>query len=805
MKIKKISTEQFAGVRDREVTFNDGINVVYGKNESGKSTLVNLISRTLFQDADIGIKSISDKEFVSRYFPSNKKGVDIESDFIQGKVVFETEDGEYSIVKEWIAPEKSTKNNTSTCKLTTPEAIIKNQSDIMIELKKALRYGEVIYSEMLFSSQHNTDISLKGILDSSESTGAKKEIAEIVTKAFSESDGISAENIEKAIKSQKDLFAENWDFENGRPKVKKSGIGRWNIAASDEKDNKKRVLRAYYDLEDAEKNLKKMKDLEDAVESAFAHFRACDDEYNRLKEEHKNFSRYAGSIQALNQSEELKGNLIDQIKKYDNVATDWPKRANDYNKAIGLRNELENRKILDKYQEVKILRTKCEEAKTALSEIKNPSSEEINEAEGAKNEKIRLEASLCGMNLFAAIKMFGGNEIKITKVKTGDKIDISEGNCEIKEAVKIAVPGIMEMQLSPKGVDVAAVKDEIDRCNSVISGIFEKYEVNSIEELRKLQERYRKAHESFESAKRNLENSLSGETFDELEAKAAVLPETIRPEEEIEKDIFSLCEGNHIERFIDMNEAMLKRYIDDYGSVEKLQGEKAEKENKLTKVEEEIEMANNIPEEYRDINKLTVLEAQKDQAEKERDDAKDAKNSADSELNNFIEKCPDPVSTFEEAERVFNEQKELLKHWIHIEKVFNKVRENFRNNPMHDLAESFTNYLGIISGERISSEFPDEEKLEMEIYSGKNKLDYGKLSEGTKETVSLAFRLAVLDHLFPNGGGIIVFDDPFTDMDADRAAKSCELIKECAKKHQVIFLTCNEDYKETLGGKIIDI
>ena len=31
MIIKKVSTEQFAGIRDREVTFSDGINVVYGK------------------------------------------------------------------------------------------------------------------------------------------------------------------------------------------------------------------------------------------------------------------------------------------------------------------------------------------------------------------------------------------------------------------------------------------------------------------------------------------------------------------------------------------------------------------------------------------------------------------------------------------------------------------------------------------------------------------------------------------------------------------------------------------------------
>ena len=34
MKIKNISCTQFAGVRDRNVSFTDGINVIYGKNES---------------------------------------------------------------------------------------------------------------------------------------------------------------------------------------------------------------------------------------------------------------------------------------------------------------------------------------------------------------------------------------------------------------------------------------------------------------------------------------------------------------------------------------------------------------------------------------------------------------------------------------------------------------------------------------------------------------------------------------------------------------------------------------------------
>ena len=159
----------------------------------------------------------------------------------------------------------------------------------------------------------------------------------------------------------------------------------------------------------------------------------------------------------------------------------------------------------------------------------------------------------------------------------------------------------------------------------------------------------------------------------------------------------------------------------------------------------------------------------------------------------------------ENARRNLEEIKSLLNHWIHIREVFLAQKENVQNNPMEDIAAHFTHYLSMISGGKVSSEFPDADRLEMKIYSGNNLLDYGKLSEGTKETVSLAFRLAVLDHLFPEGGGVIVFDDPFTDMDADRTAQSCKLVQECAKRHQVIFLTCDEKYLDLLEGNRIPV
>lgn len=48
MNINKLKINSYGKLKDKEINLNKGINIIYGKNESGKSTLLNFIINTFY-------------------------------------------------------------------------------------------------------------------------------------------------------------------------------------------------------------------------------------------------------------------------------------------------------------------------------------------------------------------------------------------------------------------------------------------------------------------------------------------------------------------------------------------------------------------------------------------------------------------------------------------------------------------------------------------------------------------------------------------------------------------------------------
>ena len=789
MKIKNISCTQFAGVRDRNVSFTDGINVIYGKNESGKSTLVNLISRTLFQNAKLDRRS--DKEFFELYFPGTKKGSSIAGDFADGKITFETENGTYTLSKEWGADAR--------CTLSTPDGVIRNQSKIVDILKEALLYGEGVYSDMLLSSQRNTDVSLQTILDASNKSDAKQEITNAVSQAFAESDGIPVDAIEQAIQTKIDEIAgKHWDFDREAPARK---AGRWSNGLGE-------ILKAYYLLEDAREALEEISRLEREADRAASTYtdrdvvaRTAEDAYNR-------FNTFASRLAVQSERKKAIERIDKELLRITEVLSNWPRLNEKLERAKELQTEKTNRNIIDVWNLVKEIRAEISDEDLKTADLPYPDADEFAVIKKAQREITSQENKLCGMNLNAVISMFGGNSIEVTSLRTGEAVDVSNGLATITEAVRIEIPGVMEMQLSPADVDVAYIEQKIASSKQILTDIFAKYKVESLEELEDYAQKIEDAKDKIENVSTRLSRILGNISLTQLEELYRQVGPVNRSKEEIDADIFAVCGSVDVATFITKTETVVDGYAAEYGSVNDLKAKAFDLEAELKKAKASVSGAEDIPDEYLAITDpdahLESLQNSLKLKQELRESALTEKTSTASRLDTYKDAHPEACQeTVDKAKRNFEEVQSLLNHWRHIQEVFKKQKENIHDNPMQDIADRFAHYLSIISGGRVSSEFPEADKLNMNIYSENNLLDYGKLSEGTKETVSLAFRLAVLDHLFPEGGGVIVFDDPFTDMDAERTAQSCELIKECAQRHQVIFLTCKEEYADMLCGSEI--
>ena len=70
MKIKELRLKNFGKFTNKEIHFSDGMNVIYGENESGKSTLYTFISYAFW----VGTMGVEVSLRLRMHFPDMNRG-----------------------------------------------------------------------------------------------------------------------------------------------------------------------------------------------------------------------------------------------------------------------------------------------------------------------------------------------------------------------------------------------------------------------------------------------------------------------------------------------------------------------------------------------------------------------------------------------------------------------------------------------------------------------------------------------------------------------------------------------------------
>lgn len=181
MEIKKIQINGFGNTEDKIIELTDGINLIYGKNESGKSTIAGFIKGIFY-----GInKNKAGNEFseFEKYKPWNDK------DF-SGKLEYTLKDKEYTVFRDF---------NRNNCKIYDDSG-----NDITNEFNKDKSRGaeiglvhlgidEETFMNTLFVTQNNVDLEIQS---------QKNVIQKLTNMLQSGQEGISFEKIKTKLQKK---------------------------------------------------------------------------------------------------------------------------------------------------------------------------------------------------------------------------------------------------------------------------------------------------------------------------------------------------------------------------------------------------------------------------------------------------------------------------------------------------------------------------------------------------------------------------------------------------------------------------
>ena len=807
MIIRQVKLHPFGSVKNQKFNFTEGLNVLLGPNEAGKSTLVKAIFAVLFIPSDVRKNSRDWVELLDTYMPhpgGDTARVSIEFDT--------TQQPGWHFSCSWGSSKEE--------RLLTPSGSeINDQKNIRAHLHEALQYGRATYEGILFARQEEMNSTLERLDKLPEATGT---VAGLLRAALMESGGVSLEKLEEAIEKEYERLLNNWDFADDTPR---GGRGINNP----HKVKVGAVLSTYYEVEELRRNLKQVYEDEKLIV----------DLNRRMESDDHYLQELASRLQSYEQLEDdarLRNRLTPELQMIEqervtlkNIVSEWPRveeRIKNTKKDIANREnnlkqlELElteaeavlkaraRRTLLEK---ARPLQEEIMKKKKELAELPPIDRDELANIEKEKARQVRIKSVLEAMKLKAKIEARKPLQLKVT----AGMEKLREFN--VKDQEEIEGDGRLILESADWRIDIQSGQEDVEDLISQAeqTGRFCRDElarcrVENIEQAKEIVEKRDRLNEGVQGATAKLSGLMGDLSYEDLEKEVAALgddrkvraPETIRAE--IEKKRADLNEPMFE---LKQEETKLKQWVEKYESLDQvtdklveLKGEEKEKQEKLTSLKPR-------PEEYESDEQF--IEALKQMRQK-RDMLREKISSLKYELYEVQNRMPEQST--EDLQTELELREEELEKLKKEGRAINLVREEFEEmkkeldtDTYSPLVETFTRYLSLATGGRygiteLGSPLP--EKIATE--DGRE-MPVRLLSTGTVAGTALALRLAMARYLLNNMAGFVIMDDPMINLDPERRQSAAALIQEFASEKQLIVSTFDPETAAILGGNIVEM
>lgn len=795
MRLKNFRTKQFAGIRNRDYDFGPGINILYGKNEAGKTTTIEAIYAALFKESKL--HKSRERDFINRFFPGGSLDYAIDS-----AVTFELGGEDYQVERIW-------DDGMDSLQLPTGK-VIKDPRLVEDRLRELLVLGQAAYKNLLFSSQED-EIPFVARLGQSEDL--KGEISDIINRELMELDGMSMEKFHDLLEAEIASYSSNWDRQKRLPQ---SGRGIDNPYVR----GVGQVLAAYYDLEKAKRDMNQALAREKSLEEAGSLLKEKSDRLDEIRKAKAQMDEVSEDVRKRREVElELK-DLARSHQDLGKVVKLWPVAESRYkvnleeikkieeeirsidqlkknNERLGQRLELE--KLLNSLDAIYREGVSLNKSLQGLGKL---SREKVDYLINLDLEISKLEASLGASNLEAKLRSKGQYRLYNAK---GHPIEGSGLLMDFGPSIRLETADL-EFEVSIAGQDTQALNRELADKKAQMKNCLKIIKAESSSQAQRLYQDKQTMNSRLESLRKEYARLLGDRDLSAIReqiAKDRELEFIQPPAEELYQEKQLRLRKLEVELKVD--EKDLVDYQRDHSSQELLLEKVSQLSSKIQAKEEELKSYKPLPEKYdsseeffalyKDLNKdYEIISNQHTEAKIKYIEAENQLDEVPYEEQKMI--CQD-------LELNFNEKEKKLERLEKIKRIFYETRDRMVDNPMAGLRERLSAYLDrITSGSVEIGDF--DSSMELVLKGDLGEKDYIHLSQGTKETLALALRLAIVEEIFQRET-FIFLDDIMTDLDPDRRKVTVEIIKEFAERNQVFYATADPSVAQELGGRLIEI
>ncbi len=246
-----------------------------------------------------------------------------------------------------------------------------------------------------------------------------------------------------------------------------------------------------------------------------------------------------------------------------------------------------------------------------------------------------------------------------------------------------------------------------------------------------------------------------------------------------------------------------KSLADRYESQDVLEDALARSRNQLSTLESERAAAGTVPDGFESTKEfLSEYRSREQSLEALRSAQHDARVRQAGLLAQLPERTSEEVEELVgEAEHRYARTRRRGAARARLERAVEDTIAEEHEDPFEPYVRCVAAYLRVTSGQDYRPIASDDPLLPGRYRRGEGpELEYELLSQGTRDMVALAIRLALAETALRGEEAPLLLDDPLVDMDPQRRDGAARAIAEYGAERQVILFTCHPDHADLFSG-----